>query len=95
MDSEGGFGEKYQPHWLWATCFIFVPFCLTALGFLGISRTSFISLRVATLAPQLAVLVSLGGILAASIRRRRLAFGIAALGLAISVGGLLLLVWVT
>jgi hypothetical protein len=95
MGSAGRLGEKYQPHWLWATCFIFVPFCLTALGFLGISRNSFISLRVAELGPQLALLVSLGGIAAASIRRRRVAFGIAALGLAVSVGGFLLLVWVT
>jgi hypothetical protein len=95
MGSDARFGEKYQPHWMWATCFIFVPFCLTALGFLGISRGSFVSLRVAALGPQLAVLVSLGGIVAASIHRRKLAVGIAALGLAISVGGFLLLLWVT
>lgn len=86
-------GHKYQPHWVWAIGFILVPFCLTALGFIGISRESFVPLSIASLGPQLAVLVSLGGFVAAVARRRRIAFGIVAVGAAVSVGGLLLLMW--
>ena len=88
-------GDKYQPHWVWGVCFIFLPFCLTALGFFGIFRQSLIPLEVAAFGPRLAAVLSLGGVAAALWRRRRIAFGIAAVGAAISFGGLLLLMWLT
>lgn len=84
-----------MPHWLWATCCILVPFCLTALGFLGLSPELLVPLNVAAAAPRLAVLVSLGGLAAAVIHRRRATVGIAAFGAAASVSGLLLLMWLS
>ena len=93
MDVQPYIRDKYQPHWLWAACFLVAPFVLTASAFMGIWAQPVIPLRLAIYGPRVAVLISIGGIAAALFRRRRLATGIAMLGLAISFGGYLVLLW--
>ena len=92
MNNPPGFNNT-QPHWFWGVCFVLLPFCLTALGFVGIYRGAFISFGVASLAPRLAVVLSLSGLTAAVLRRRRVPILITMLGVAISLSGLLLLMW--
>jgi len=89
------FGMKYQPHWLWATCFLFAPFALMVLGFVGIWPQPLIPLSFAELGPRLAVLLSLIGIAAALVRRKRITFGIVGLGGAMTGAGYLLLSWLS
>ena len=87
--------EKYQPHWLWVLCFFVIPLWLTGLGFFGVYPQDLIPLRVASLAPRLAVFVALIGLGAALLRRRRVPIAITGLGLAASLSGFLLLLWLT
>jgi len=89
------FGEKYQPHWLWATCFVFAPFCLTALGFIGIWPQTLIPLGVAESAPRVALVISVIGMGVAVVRRKATAVALAALGFVIALGGYLLLSWLS
>ena len=95
MSNAGPIGVKYQPHWLWAACFLFAPFCLTAVGCLGIWPQPVISLRYAETAPRVAIFISVIGIVAALIRRERAVLAVTGLGLVIAVGGYLYLVWVS
>ena len=88
-------GERYQPHWLWAACFVFVPLCLTALGFIGIWPQSLIPLGVAETAPRLALVISLIGVSAAVVRGKATAFALTGLGFAIALGGYGLLSWLS
>jgi hypothetical protein len=89
------FGERYQPHWLWAVCFVLAPFCLTALGFMGIWPQPLIPLGVAESAPRVALVISLIGVGAAIVRRKATAIALAALGFVIALGGYLLLSWLS
>ena len=88
-------GEKYQPHWLWATCFVLAPFCLTALGFIGIWPQPLIPLGVAESGPRLALVISLIGVGAAFVRCKATAFAVTGLGFVVALGGYLLLFWLS
>jgi hypothetical protein len=93
MDGRSDIREEYEPHWVWAAAFVLAPLLLTAVAFMGIWPQAVIPLAVAAYAPRVAVFLSLCGVAAAAVRRRRLAFEITAAGLAISTAGYLLLVW--
>ncbi len=87
--------SESRPHWLWALVFIVAPFTLITIGVLGIAVGSIIPFGLAETAPKVAVVMSFIG-MAVSLRlRRRVLIAIAAIGLTISVGGLLMLLWVT
>lgn len=87
--------SESRPHWLWATVFIVVPFALVTISVLGIPVGSIIPYGVAETAPEVAVVLSCIG-MAVSLRLgRRVLIAIAAIGLTISVGGLLMVLWVT
>jgi hypothetical protein len=85
----------YQPHWLWALLLIFVPLILITISVGGIAVGSAISYPVAETAPVLAVTISCIGMAASLLRRRKVLIAIAAIGLTISVGGFLMVLWVT
>jgi hypothetical protein len=93
MDAHAHIREKYQPHWVWAALFVLTPLLLTTVAFMGIWAQPIIPLAVAAHAPRIAVFLSVCGVAAAAVRRRRLALGITAVGLAVSIGGYLLLLW--
>ena len=87
--------SESRPHWLWAVVFIAAPFALITLGVFGIAIGSVIPFGLAETAPKVAVVMTCIG-MAVSLRLgRRVLIAIAAIGLTISVGGLLMLVWVT
>jgi hypothetical protein len=86
--------EDYRPRWVWATVLLLLPLLLTSLGFVGVWPQPIISLRVASYAPRLAVAISLCGMAAALIiRRRQPVLGVAFAGLAVSLTGYLVLLW--
>ena len=87
--------SESRPHWLWAVVFIVAPFALITISVFGIEVGSIIPFGLAETAPKVAVVMSCIG-MAVSLRLgRRVLIGIAAIGLTISVGGLLMLLWVT
>ena len=85
--------RAYEPHWLWAVTFVGAPLVLIVTGFLGMPIGSSVPLRVAESSPLLAVMLTAIGMGAAVIRRRKVLIQLAGIGLAISVTGYLLLLW--
>ena len=87
--------EKFLPHWIWFVGVVFTPFLLIVLGFLGAGFGGLVPAEIAAACPRVAVSLSAIGMAAAVVRRRRAAIALAALGLSISLGGLLLLWWLS
>ena len=87
--------SESRPHWLWAVVFIVAPFALITISVLGIEIGSIIPFGLAETAPKVAVVMSCIGMAVSLSLGRRVLIAIAAIGLSISVGGLLVLLWVT
>jgi len=90
-----GCREDYEPHWLWAVTFVLVPLVLIVISFLGLPLGSSVPLDVAVTSPKMSLMIAAIGIGAAGIRRRKVPIQLAAIGLAISGSGFLLLLWLS
>ncbi len=90
------FREDYQPHWFWAVMLILVPALLMVIGFLGLEiGSSIISPPLGAAAPRIALILSVAGMGAAFVRRRRAVIDIAAVGLILTGVGFSLLLWLS
>ena len=90
-----GIGEKYQPHWVWFLACVVAPVTLLLISVVGIGLGSPIPLGLAAAAPKLGVSIAAVGLAAALVRRRKEPIAIAALGVALTGSGFLLLMWLT
>ena len=88
-------GFDYQPHWLWAVILILIPLILDAISFWGIPIGSRIPYGVAGTAPAVALVISCVGMAVSLLQGHRVLISLAAIGLTISTGALLMLLWVT
>ena len=96
MNNGSDFGERPQPHWMWALLLVVVPTGLFLIGLFGLSPASPFSIGLASGAPQAAVAITVAGMAAAMFHRRRQPWArqplaIALAGLVISALGMLLL----
>ena len=87
--------DDYEPHWLWAIVFVLVPLVLTVISFLGLPLGSSVPLGVAVMSAKVSLMIAAIGIGAAVIRRRKVPIQVAGTGLAISLTGYLLLLWLS
>lgn len=74
---------------------ILTPLILVTVSLLGVQVGSSVSMSLAEKAPIAGLLLTMGGMILALIRRNKILIGIAGIGLMISGGGLLFLLWVT
>jgi hypothetical protein len=86
---------RYDPHWFWIVGSMVIPFAMLVTAVLGLGRGSFISTGVAAATPLAAVLLSLGVMCMALLRRRRVPIAIASAGFLLTTLGYWWLHWVS
>jgi hypothetical protein len=85
--------EKPQPHWWWGLAAVVAPLGLLLIALLGVHQGAPIPLRVAAVAPRVALTISVLVFAVALARARKAPIQIATAGIVVSGLGYLMLMW--